>query len=63
MGAPDTNLERQKRRHRWPLIGIGVAVAFGVGMMLFWLFGTVSDATPPEGAETQIDGTTGDPTD
>ena len=44
MAAPDTNLERQKRWHRWPLIGLGASVAFGILMMFLWLFGTVSDA-------------------
>jgi len=59
MTAPDTKLERQKRRHRGPLIGIGIAVIFGVGMMMLWLFGAVSDAPPPDGVESQTDGVTG----
>ena len=53
MAAPDTNLERQKRWHRWPLIGIGASVAFGILMMFFWLFGTVSDADPESPVEAQ----------
>lgn len=62
MAAPDTNLEKQKRRHRGPLIGMGVSVVF-VAVLLFWLFGTDSVETPPDGSGSEIDGSTGEQTD
>ncbi|WP_371154220.1 hypothetical protein [Jannaschia sp. 2305UL9-9] len=30
MSAPDTNLDRQKKRHAGPLIGIGAGVIFAI---------------------------------
>ncbi|WP_118132424.1 hypothetical protein [Oceanicella sp. SM1341] len=38
MSAPDTNLERQKKQHRWPLIGMALAVLVGVGLIVVWFF-------------------------
>ncbi len=55
MSAPDAPLKRQKRRHRGPLIGTGIAVAFGLGMMLLWLFGSVS-RSPPQDVPGQTGG-------
>ncbi|UWQ16244.1 hypothetical protein [Jannaschia sp. M317] len=34
MSAPDTNLDRQKKRHAGPLIGIGAGVVFA-GILIF----------------------------
>ena len=60
MSSPQTNLETQKRRHKGPLIGIAVVLAFAL-VLLFLLITYVSDkGGVPEGAETQIDGRTGD---
>ena len=42
MTAPDTNLARQQRRHRWPLLGIFLVLAFA-GVAAFVLFSDVSD--------------------
>lgn len=62
MSAPQTNLEKQKRRHRGPLIGITLGLLFVAGIFL-WMFGTVAEeGQPPQGAETQIDGRTGEQT-
>jgi hypothetical protein len=36
MSAPNTNLEKQKRRHVVPLLGMLLAVCFGVGLIIFW---------------------------
>lgn len=47
MTPPKTNLERQKNRHIWPLVGIAVVVIFAVGIILFWLGEEVSDAPAP----------------
>lgn len=37
MSPPDTNLEKQKRRHRGPLIGMGIVVVFAVALILYWI--------------------------
>lgn len=44
MSAPQTNLDRQKRRHRGPLIGI-VAALIVAGLLFVVFFG---DVTAPE---------------
>lgn len=51
MSAPRTNIEKETRRHRWPLIGMALAVAFGVLLMLFWLFEEASQTDQPVGDE------------
>jgi hypothetical protein len=56
MSAPKTNLEKQRRRHAVPLIGMALAVAFGVLVIVLLLFRQVErapdDVAPPasEGA-------------
>lgn len=42
MSAPQTNLERQKQRHRGPLIGISIVLLFVLLFVFFW-----SGAKPP----------------
>lgn len=44
MSAPQTDLDRQKRRHRGPLIGIVAALIFAG--LLFVIF--LGDATAPD---------------
>lgn len=62
MSAPHTNLEKQRRRHIGPLIGMIVVVAFALGL-LFWLtMRTADQGTPTETNEAQIDGRTGEAT-
>ena len=63
MSPPDTNLEKQKRRHWGPLWGIGLAVLFAVGLFLWWITYVVEQGGPPQGAETRINGATGEPVD
>lgn len=60
MSQPEPDLERQKRRHAGPLIGIAAVLIF-VAVILTWMFGeTATEGQPPAGAETQIDGRTGE---
>ena len=61
MSPPDTNLEKQRRRHWGPLLGIGLVALFGIALILFWITGLVEEGGEPQGAEVQIDGRTGDP--
>lgn len=46
MSAPHTNVKKQRRRHKGPLIGLGLVVLFGVGLILYWIFELF--ATAPE---------------
>ena len=47
MSAPNTNIEKQARHHRGPLIGMAVAVLFGVLMIVYWLFEESAQSDPP----------------
>ncbi|WP_224826175.1 hypothetical protein [Cognatishimia sp. MH4019] len=44
MSAPDTNVEKQSRRHKPALIGIAVALVFGVLIFGLNVFETVEEA-------------------
>jgi hypothetical protein len=63
MSAPQTNIEKQRRRHRGPLIGMALVVLFGVLLITWWLFEEASQApdaiqsTVP--AATATEGATG----
>jgi hypothetical protein len=43
MSAPDTNVQKQKRRHRPALIGIAIAVALGAVFFLLNMFTAVDE--------------------
>lgn len=45
MSAPNTNVERQKRRHRGPLVGILGGLAFVALLFILYL----GDTSTPEG--------------
>ncbi len=47
MSAPDTNIEKQKRRHLGPLIGMALVALFGVAMIFFWLMHEAANSDPP----------------
>jgi hypothetical protein len=47
MSAPQTDIERQKRRHVVPLIGIGAVTLFAVLLIVYWLFEEVAASDPP----------------
>jgi len=46
MSPPDTNLQKQKRSHIIPLIGMALVVIFGIGIIVYWTGEEV--ATAPE---------------
>ena len=53
MSAPQTNIEKQKRWHRGPLIGMALVATFGVGMIFFWMMHEAqndSETRAPSGA-------------
>lgn len=54
MSAPNTNLEKQARRHRGPLRGMFAVVLFALVLLVilaFWAFGR---GGVPQGADVQI---------
>lgn len=62
MSAPRTNVERQTRNHRAPLIGMGIVVAVGVLAITYWIFEeaatTEQDRVPtPPAVETAPEAT------
>lgn len=60
MTPPDTNTEKQAKRHWAPLAGVIPAVFIGVGVILYWVGADVVQppATPDseEPATDQVDG-------
>ncbi|WP_373353762.1 hypothetical protein [Pseudoroseicyclus sp. CXY001] len=57
MSADKTDLDKQSRRHRGPIIGISIAVIIGIILAIFMTVTAVNRGTQPEGADTQIDAT------
>lgn len=57
MTPPDTNLEKQRRRHRPALYAIAFAVFFGILTLLLRVF----DATDPEDTMLDADPTLREP--
>ncbi len=46
MSAPHTDIEKQRRRHRGPLIGMALVVVFAVALIFFW-WGDLASKTAP----------------
>lgn len=53
MSAPDTNLNKQKRRHVGPMLGISAGLAVVVVMFLGYLAYSVDTETPSPTPETE----------
>lgn len=49
MSAPKTNLQKQKRRHWGPLLGIAI-VLIAATILILWLLGHLADTDTPETA-------------
>ncbi len=60
MSAPDTNIEKQKERHKPALFGMGAAVAWSVGLLILFVAWIVWQGGEPVGADAQVDGRTGE---
>lgn len=63
MSAPDTNLKKQTRRHRGPLIGMALAVILAVAFLGWLLVRTlvVEPEQPAQAPATQTESDTGIP--
>ncbi len=48
MSAPQTNIEKQKRRHWAPLVGSALVAVFGVLMILWWMTEETVEAPGPD---------------
>lgn len=53
MSAPDTNVDRQKRRHAGPLVGMAVVVIFALAL-LFGLYVWLTAEAEEPAAEVEI---------
>lgn len=64
MSAANTNLETQKRRHKGPLVGIGLVLGLvAVGFFLVFFSGQFLSGTDPKGTDVQIKSTMGERVD
>lgn len=59
MSASETNIEKQTRRHKGPLVGMGLGVGFALVLLLVFVGYQAYLGDEPDGAEVQIDGRTG----
>ncbi len=59
MSAPKTDIDKQEKRHRGPLRGMAIVVVFTLILLAGLMFWTSGNGNDPEGADTQIDGSTG----
>lgn len=49
MSAPNTNIDKQQRRHKGPLIGMIVVVIFALGLFTYWLMYEAAGTENPVG--------------
>lgn len=47
MSAPRTDLEKQKRRHWAPLLGMAAVTVFALAVIAVWLFGEADGTEHP----------------
>lgn len=60
MSAPDTNLTKEEQRHKPALMGIKGALAVVALLFVGWIVWVFAAADTTPGAETQVDGRTGE---
>jgi hypothetical protein len=60
MSAPQTNLERQKRRHAGPILGSVLVVCFALGLFFAYTTFIVSEGQTPEASAPVADQSTVD---
>lgn len=52
MSAPHTDVEKQEKRHKGPLVGMGIVAVFGVLLILFLIFMGFGQGNEPEAEST-----------
>ena len=62
MSPPDTNVEKQKSRHKGPLIGMALVAVFGIGLITYWVFELFAES-PEATTEAETDTVTVEPTE
>ncbi len=60
MSAPNTNIEKQERRHKPSLLGIALSVGIAAILLLAFIVYVFLNGQEPGTADTQIDGRTGE---
>ncbi|PRY95551.1 hypothetical protein BCF33_1172 [Hasllibacter halocynthiae] len=60
MSAPDTNVEKQEKKHKSALGGMGVAVLFAVVLLVGLVAFVIINGNDPEGSDAVVDGRTGE---
>ncbi len=60
MSAPDTNVEKQEKRHKPALGGMIAGGVFVALLLIGFLFFVIGGGDAPVGADTQVDGRTGE---
>ncbi len=63
MSPPDTNLEKQAKRHKGPLGGMALVAVFVVIITIAFAIWLMMGSDGPEGADAQVDGRTGEITE
>ena len=62
MSAPDTNTEKQERRHKTPLMGIWIGMGAVLLLLAVFVAFNILGGDDPVGADEQVDGRTGEVT-
>ncbi len=60
MSAPNTDVKEEEKKHKPALLGIKAVLIYAAILLVGWLVWTMMYAEPPQGADTQIDGRTGE---
>ena len=60
MSAPHTDLEKQKKRHKAPLLGMRAVVMWSVGLLVLLILFIAFTGNEPEGSDEVVDGRTGE---
>jgi hypothetical protein len=57
MSAPKTNIDKQKRRHFVPLLGMALVAIFGVILIVYWQFEESAQGLSPGDEVPTVPGT------
>ena len=60
MSAPHTDVEKQKKEHRAPLLGIRAVVLWSVVLLILLVLFIFLTGNDPSGSEQVVDGRTGE---